>query len=156
MTRVLFTFCGLQAAIEKLAEMNAKRKAASKAASGQPTNKLSPSKGKQVPGTPLDTDQEAHEVLRATAPSLKVCMCISGSLAWLCWHLRDPVAQAFSSAIIIICRWTCAILCASLVQAVMQSMQCCAALTILVHAGCDATARPLWPAPAQALCCPVE
>ena len=56
-----------------------KRKAACRPASGQPANKMSSSKGKQVAGTPVDADQEAHGVLRATAPSQKVCMRISCS-----------------------------------------------------------------------------
>ena len=56
-----------------------KRKAASRPASGQPANKMSSSKGKEVAGIPVDTDQEAHAVLRATAPSQKVCIHISCS-----------------------------------------------------------------------------
>ena len=60
-----------------------KRKAASRPASKQPANKMSSSKGKQVAGTPVDTDQEAEQVLRATASSQKVCMLKMCSLAWL-------------------------------------------------------------------------
>ena len=59
-----------------------KRKAASRPASEQTANKMSSSKGKQVAGTPVDSDQWAHEVLRATAPSHKVCRGVIFPLAW--------------------------------------------------------------------------
>ena len=61
---------------------------ASQPALEQPRHKLSSSKCKQVAGTPVDTDQEAYEALRATALLHKVCMCNMCSLArqHLHWH----------------------------------------------------------------------
>ena len=49
-----------------------KRKAASGSVSKQPANTISCSKVKQVAWTPVDTDQEADEVLHGTAPTQKV------------------------------------------------------------------------------------
>ena len=136
-----------------------KRKAAARRTTGQPANKMSSSKGKQVAGTPVDTDQETEQVLRATPLSQKVCMFKICSLAWpycywheILWRMLSCLPLPSSVAMPVKYHVPRNLL----VQAVMQSMQCCAVLTDFLRAGHDATARQIWPAPAQGVCCPVE
>ena len=110
--RVLLGFVFLSLKAEDMKTRAAdrmKRKATSRTAPVQAVNKLSSSKGKQVAGIPVDTDQEAHEVLRATAPSpsQKVYMCISCYLAWPQLHWHEILWHKLS------CHDACARLCAS-------------------------------------------
>ena len=80
-----------------------KRKAATRPASKQPANKMSSSKGKQVAGTPVDTDQEADEVLRANASSQKVCS------RFAVWQGHNCTALRCCGARALICHYTCAV-----------------------------------------------
>ena len=73
-----------------------KRKAASQPALEPTLRKLSSLRGKQAAGIPVDTDQEAYEVLHAIAPSQKVRMLLGMAASALASH---SVAQALSPAV---------------------------------------------------------